>query len=265
MPVCTLTPGPNTTFGPIVTSGASCVSAHRNTEPGSIMVTPASIAALRSQDCTTASAAASSARELMPATSSAGASTAATCTPSCARQADQVREVVFALGIMRPHRLQPAQHVAGGGAQHAGVAQADPAQRLVGVGPFDDLLHEPVAADHPAVLAGIGRAERQQRQPGVAARPAGEQPAQRVDADQRVVGVQHGDVAVAELLRRLQCGMRGAQPVLLHHRGVRRRLALHGVHAGANHHNDAVEHLFAARQQVTQHGAAGNLVQGLGA
>ena len=78
----TLTPGPNTTFGSIVTSGASSVSADRNTEPGSIMVTPASIAASRSQDCTTASAAASSLRELMPASSSAGASTAATRPPS---------------------------------------------------------------------------------------------------------------------------------------------------------------------------------------
>ena len=81
-PAATFTPGPNTTFGSIVTSGASSVSAHRKTEEGSVMVTPASIAAARSQDCTTASAAASSPRELMPASSSAGASTAATRVPS---------------------------------------------------------------------------------------------------------------------------------------------------------------------------------------
>ncbi len=137
--------GPNTTLGSIVTSGSNSVSARRNTEAGSIIVTPASIAATRSRDCTTASAAASSTRELMPASSSAGASTAATRHPLGAGQRDHVGEVVFALGVVGAHRAQPARHV--GGAAHSTPALHSVSARSasVGVDPFDDALDIAVA------------------------------------------------------------------------------------------------------------------------
>ena len=168
----------------------------------------------------------------MPASSSAGASTAATRHPSAPASATDVGEVVFALGIVGAHRLQPAPHIGGAGAQHAGVAQVDRALFLAGVGPFDDALDEAVAHDHAAVAAGIGGTQRQQRQARVIALALLQQAAQRVGADQRVVGVEHRHLAVAEMLRGGQRGVRGAQAFVLHHAGVRRRLALHRLHAG---------------------------------
>ena len=80
--LATVTPGPKNTFGSIVTSAESRVSADRNTVDGSIIVTPASIAASRIQPCSTASARANSPREFTPASSSSGASTARTEHPS---------------------------------------------------------------------------------------------------------------------------------------------------------------------------------------
>jgi hypothetical protein len=70
----TVTPELKVTFGSITTSRPSFVSALKNTVSGATSVTPASIAARRSRRCISASASASSARELMPISSSAGSS-----------------------------------------------------------------------------------------------------------------------------------------------------------------------------------------------
>ena len=94
-----------------------------------------------------------------------------------------------------------------------------------GVDPFDDALDVAVARDHAAVAAGIGGAERQQRQRRIAGGAALQQAAQRVGPDQRVVGVQHRHLAVAEMRRRDQRGVRGAAALLLHDADMRRGLA----------------------------------------
>jgi hypothetical protein len=125
------------------------------------------------------------------------------------------------------------------------------------------LLHQTVAQNHPAVTSGISRPERQQHQACVGGLAALQQAAQRVRADQRVVGVEDRHLAVAEQVRGGECGMRGAQSFLLHHGGVRGGFALHRCHVGADHDDDAVEHLLATCQQMAQHGAAGDPVQRL--
>jgi len=66
----------------------------------------------------------------------------------------------------------------------------------------------------------------------------------------------------------MRCGdqgsVRGAEALLLHDAKVWGDLVLQGVHVRADHHDDTVEHQFAARHQVAQHGATGDLVQRLG-
>ena len=181
-----------------------------------------------------------------------------------ARQGDDIGEVVFALGIVGAHLAQPARHVGGGGAQDAGVAQRLGALRCRGVDPFDDALDVAVARDHAAIACGIGGTEGEQRQRRIAGGAALEQAAQRLGPDQRVVGIQHRHLAVAEMRRGHQGGVRGAAAILLHDADVRRGLLAHRVHLRPDHHDDAVEYLLAACQQVAQHGAAGDLVQRLG-
>ena len=78
----TLTPGPKRTLGPIVTSAENLVSADSHTVSGSVMDTPASNAAARRRCCRTLSAAASSARELMPWNSASSPSTAMAVWPA---------------------------------------------------------------------------------------------------------------------------------------------------------------------------------------
>ena len=80
-PSATVTPGPNTTFGSMVTSLPNLVSAERNTVSGAIMVTPASSAAARSRFCRTASVSASCALVLMPRMSSSPVSIATAFKP----------------------------------------------------------------------------------------------------------------------------------------------------------------------------------------
>ncbi len=179
-------------------------------------------------------------------------------------QSDDIGEVVFALGVVGAHRAQPARHVGRRRAQHARIAQGLGAFRLRRVDPFDDALDIAVARDHAAVAPGVGRPERQQRQHRVASGAAVEQPAKRLRADQRVVGIQHGHLAVAELGHRDQCRVRGAARLLLHHGDMRLGFPPHRVHLRTHHDDDAVECLLAACQQMAQHGAAGDPVQGLG-
>ncbi len=180
------------------------------------------------------------------------------------RQGDDIGEIVFPLGIVGAYLGEPARHVGGGGTQDAGVAQRLGALRCRRVDPFDDALDVAVARDHAAVACGIGGTEGEQRQRRVAGGAALEQAAQRLGSDQRVVGIQHRHFAVAEMRCGDQRGVCGAVAILLHNADVRRGLLAHGVHLRPDHHDDAVECLFAACQQVAQHGAAGDLVQRLG-
>ena len=78
----TVTPRPKRTLGPIVTSVPNFVSAESQTVPGSVMVTPPSIAAWRSRCCSACSATASSTRELMPWNSASSPATAIALWPA---------------------------------------------------------------------------------------------------------------------------------------------------------------------------------------
>ena len=84
------------------------------------------------------------------------------------RQRHNIGEVIFALGVVGPDIAQPARHVGGGSAQHAGITQRLGAFDFRCIDPFDDALHIAVPRDHAAIAAGIGGAKREQRQSGVA-------------------------------------------------------------------------------------------------
>ena len=177
------------------------------------------------------------------------------------RQDNNIREVIFGLRVVVAHRSQPACHVGRGGAQHAGVAQPNGALCVVRVGPFDDAFDGAVRRDHATVLGGVGRAEGQQPEAGIAPVP---HVFQRRRADQRIIGIEDRDLAMPKMLDGLQRGVGGAQAFVLHHANVGRRFLADRIHVGAEDNDDAVEHALATRQQMPQHAAAGNLVQRLG-
>ena len=189
-----------------------------------------------------------------------------------AGQRDHVGEIVFAPGVIVPHRPQPARHVGGVRAQHPGVAQIDRALGLRRVRPFDDPRHHltldipwsAASGQHPSIAARVGGPERQQGEARISRAPPAEQAAHRLLPDQRVVGVEHRDLAGAKMLHGLEGGVRGAEAVVLDDMGMRRRLPRHRVHVRAEHDDDAVERGLATGDQVAQHGAARDLVQGLG-
>ncbi len=118
-------------------------------------------------------------------------------------QRHDVGQVVLAGGVVVVDPLQPAGQAAGLGAQRAGVAQADRALGRRRVRILDDALNGlaplPVRRGHQAAVAGgIGRTHRQQGEVGIAPAAGLEQAPQRRLGDQRVVGVEHRDVAAAE-------------------------------------------------------------------
>ncbi len=90
-----------------------------------------------------------------------------------------------------------------------------------------------------------------------------EQTAQRGGADQRIVGIEHRDLAVAKMLDRLQRGVSGAQTFLLHNTNVWFGFFSNRIHVGTQDNNDAIEYRLAACQQMAQHGPAGQAMQRL--
>ena len=109
-PSPTSTPGPKKTFGSTTTSRPSLVSLLKYTVSGSISVAPASIAAFRARSWNARSAAARSARELMPSTSSASASMAVTTRFACVGDLDQVGQVILALGVVVADLVEERRH-----------------------------------------------------------------------------------------------------------------------------------------------------------
>jgi hypothetical protein len=160
-------------------------------------------------------------------------------------------------------RTSRSQRAIRRGTQDAGVAEAFRTLLGGGVDPFDDALDIPVACDHAAVPAWVRGAECEQRQRCIAGGATFQQAVQRIGPDQRIVSVQDGHLAGAELRHSHQRGMRRAAAILLHHAGVWRGFPADRLHFRPDHHDDAVEHLLAACQQVAQHGATGDLVQRL--
>ena len=223
-PGSTVTPGPNTTYAGQRSrpAQAGVPAQEHGLRRRQRRARPPSPRA-RSQACTVASASASSTRELMPRSSSQGASTAATRSPSRDRQGDAVGQVVLALGLARLHLMRasgrsrpPAAH------EHAGVAQPLGPLRGRRVGPLDHARRRVVLRRS----RGRSARDRPGAWPAARARAACarlEQAAQRLRADQRVVGIEHRHFAVAEMRRGLQRGVGGAEPLLLHDRRVRRR------------------------------------------
>ena len=178
-------------------------------------------------------------------------------------EGDAIGQVVFALGGAGLHGAEPAQEVRGVGAEDAGVAEGDGALGVGGVGPLDDAVHAAVrAGDDAAVAAGVGGAHGEQGEAGAPA--GGGEAAQGVGADQRVVGIEHRDVAGAEVGGGLQGGVCGAEAVGLDHHGMRGGGGGQGVHAGAGDDDDPVEGVGTTVHQVLQHGLAGDAVQRLG-
>jgi hypothetical protein len=90
------------------------------------------------------------------------------------------------------------------------------------------------------------------------------QAAQRGGADQGIIGIQHGHVAGAELSRRLQCGMGGAQPFVLHHHGVRGGGGGERRHVRPGHDHRPLEHSGAGCEQMVQHRPPAQGVERLG-
>ena len=180
------------------------------------------------------------------------------------RQSDDIGEVVFAFGIVRAHLAQPAQHVCSGGAENTGIAQRLGAFRLRRVDPFDNALNVAAACDHPTVAGRVGRAESEQGQRRIAGGATVQQMTQRLRVNKWRVSVQDRHLAVAEMRRCAQGSVCGAEALLLHDADVGGGLPLQGVHVRSDNHDDTVEHRFAARHQVAQHGATGDLVQRLG-
>src|ERR1700722_15983599 len=119
-PASTLAPGPNTTYGPTETSSPSTVSAEKKTVSGASIVTPASMASAR--------------RLAFP----MGRFERRPFHAFFLRDSDDIGEVIFALGIIRPHRVQPAAHIRGLRHQPPGIAQRDFLFLRRGIGKFDN-------------------------------------------------------------------------------------------------------------------------------
>ena len=183
-----------------------------------------------------------------------------------AASADDVGQVVLALGVLRPHRVQPAEQVGGGGADHAGVAE-----RRWRARPRSHRPIRPPARRRPPHRPPRGRSGR--GRPGASpAGPARPRPGGRPGG----AGSRPGSAGCRRRAPRRRRRSPAAAPAACAAAWpVPRRSACTTVacgraarlerrHVRPDHHHDAVEDLLAGGDQVVEHGPAGDRVQRLG-
>ena len=120
------------------------------------MVTPPAIALPRRRRCRMASAAASSARELTPTSSSAAPFDDGARQPLGAGEGDDVGEIDLALGVVAADPRKQPEQVPAGDRHDPGVAQADAAFGRARVAVFDDRRERSVGrGDQTAIGAGV--------------------------------------------------------------------------------------------------------------
>ena len=161
---------------------------------------------------------------------------------------DQIRQVILTVGIGVIHGHEPAAHIGGGGAQHAGIAQANVAFGRRGIPPFDDAVNDAVAGDHAAVASRVCRTHGQQRQPGIPRGSAVAQCTQRVGPDEGIVGIEHRHFTIAKERGGLERGVGRAQTIMLDDNLMRGGRRCDRLHIRPNHHHDSIKNRLAARQ-----------------
>ena len=263
------------TCGPTVTSRPRRVSKLNQTLAGSTKVAPSAIARSRSRPCSRASAVASSARLLMPMSSSAGASTAAQSEPAPAGQCDDIGQVIFALGIVIADLGQELPEQRAIHRHDAGIAEADPPLRRRGVAMLDDRLQPALAVgDQPAVFPGIGGPHPQHhRRRTVGGAAPGQEALEGRGRDEGGIAIEDENVArrlvarcprLAERLFGREHRMAGAELLRLDGARMGRHRLADRFHAGC-HHDDhrRCAQRGQARQHMADHRPAGDGMQHL--
>ncbi len=174
----------------------------------------------------------------------------------------EVGEVIFGLGVVIINAAQPGAQGGGVAGEAADIAQGDRFFGLGGVSAFDDALGGAVLGDDAAKRAGIGRVGADQSEAGsVGAAHRIDQGLENRGGEQRIIAVNDGDEAFAELRFGGAGGVGGAEPFGLDQAGVRRGEGGDGGHVRPGDHHDPVIERGEAVDQVREHRQARDAVR----